>query len=405
MIKKVIVDKSERLQKVSLPSLLEGEGMKKRLEKKDVNVIDLGHFHPDLEIESFPYSSFSCERRMSSAAMGQVVEELKKDIALWFENKYQVKLNPLNEILIVSGKKEAITGLALSILNPGELSIISDPSDPIYRNATILAGAESETLPLVDRNDYLPNLAMLSSKILNRAKLLFLNYPHNPTSAIADLQFFQEVVEKAGKCNILVINDASFNEFSYDESAPLSLMQIKDARKVGLEFHYFPFIYYMPGIKLGFLVGNKEILSALRTEQQIFTSGITTFLMEFARRSLKDYSQISEEIKSEFLKRRDFLIEQTNRINWKAKKPKASPFIWVKVPPKYSSLGFARMLLRKAGVLVLSGTEFGENGEGWIRLSLNCPVVQLEEAIERIRKHSHLWQRSYRPKRRRHGKD
>jgi LL-diaminopimelate aminotransferase len=403
MIKKVIVDKSDRLQKVSPPSLLEGEGIKKRLKKKEVEIIDLGHLSPDFEIESFSMPPFPSIGKISSGVLAQEEEGLKKEIAGWFEKRYQIKLNPLNEILIVSGKKEAITSLALSFLNPGELSIVPDPSDPIYRNAVILAGGKSEIIPLLERNDYLPNLATLSNKILNQAKLLFLNYPHNPTSAIADFQFFKEVVEKAGKYNILVVNDASFNQIYYEESTPLSLLQIKDARRIGLEFHYFPFVFHIPGIRLGFLAGNKEILSALKTEQEIFRSKISTFWIELARGSLKDYSQASKEINSEFLKRRDFFWEHFNQINWKAKKPKASPFIWVKVPPKYSSLGFTRMLLKKVGVLVLPGTEFGENGEGWIRLALNSPVTQLKSAVERIERHSHLWQRGYRPERRKHG--
>lgn len=403
MIKKVIVDKSERLQKVSPPSLLEGGRIKKRLEKKNVDIIDLGDFDPILEMKSFVPSSSLYKEKISRDVLGQEEEDLKREISVWFEKKYQIKLNPFTEILIVSGKKEAITGLALSFLNPGELSIIPDPSHPIYRNATILAGGESEILPLLERNDYLPNLASLSNKILNQAKLLFLNYPHNPTSAIADFQFFKEVVEKAGKYNILVINDASFNQVSFEESTPLSLLQISNAKKIGLEFHYFPFTYQIPKIRMGFLVGNKEILSALKTEQEIFTSGINGFSIETAKKSIKDYSRISKEINFEFLKRRDFILEHLNQINWKARKPKASPFVWVKVPLRYSSLGFTRMLLRKVGVLVLSGTEFGENGEGWIRLALNPPVSQLKEAVERIKKHSHLWQRSYRPKRRKHG--
>jgi len=403
MIKKVIVDKSDRLQKVSPPSLLEGERIKRRLEKKDVEIIDLGHFNPDMEIESFSLPSSLAKEEISSAVLIKKEEDLKKDIAAWFESKYQIKLNPLNEILVVSGKNEAISGLALSFLNPGELSIIPDPSDPIYRNAAIMAGGEFEIIPLLERNDYLPNLSTLSDKTLNQAQLLFLNYPHNPTSAIADFQFFKEVVEKAGKYNILVINDASFDQICYDESTPLSLLQIKDARKIGLEFHYFPCTYHVPGVRIGFLAGNKEILSALKTEQEIFTSGISSFSLEIAKRYIKDYLGISEEINFEFLVRRDFIVEHLNQINWKARKPKASPFVWVKVPFKYSSLGFARMLLRKVGILVLSGTEFGENGEGWIRLALNCPVSQLKEAVERIKKHSHLWQRSYRPKRRKYG--
>jgi LL-diaminopimelate aminotransferase len=403
IIKKVIVDKSDRLQKVGPPSLVEGERIKKRLGKKEVGIIDLGDFNPDLEIKTFSLPSFS-KQIVSRETSDLKLEDLKKEIGVWFEKKYQVKLNSLTDILIVSGKKEAITGLTLSFLNPGELTIIPDPSEPIYRNATILAGGESEIVPLLERNDYLPNLETLSEITINQAKLLFLNYPHNPTSAIADFQFFKEVVEKAAKFNILVINDASYNHISY-ESTALSLFQIKDAQKIGLEFHYFTSVYHLPGIRLGFLIGNRDIISALNAQLQIFTSGINSFSIDIAIESLRNYSRISKQINSEFLKRRDLVLENLDQIDWKVKKPKASPFIWIKVPPKYSSLGFTRMLLRKAGVLVLSGTEFGENGEGWIRLALNPPVSQLKEAVERIKKHSHLWQRSYRPKRRKNGND
>jgi LL-diaminopimelate aminotransferase len=402
MIKKVILDKSERLQKVPPYSLFEMERMKKRLEEKKVEIIDLGEFSPDLKMDPSIISEISesvKDEKIFKDASFDEEKKLKEGICRWFLKRYSVKLNPQNEILVMPGIKEVFSGLALSFLNPGDLAIIPDPANPLYFSACVLAGGEVQKIPIWERNDFLPNLKTLPEKVLKKAKLLFLNYPHNPTSSMADIQFFKDMVEITSANNIIVIHDASFNEIYYDNHLPLSLLQIDRAKKIGVEFHSISYTYNLPGIKLGFLVGNKDIILGLESEHKTFFSQENKLSLKIALLCLENYSEIIRKNNCQYAKRREFLTEKLLELGWKSRKPRATPFFWVQIPHGYSSLGFARMLLRKAGVIVSCGSDFGENGEGYIRWTLNCSQEKLNEAIERIKRHSHLWQPSYRPKR------
>jgi aspartate/methionine/tyrosine aminotransferase len=252
------------------------------------------------------------------------------------------------------------------------------------------------SLPLHERNDYLPNLGALPSSehAAHFPKILFLNYPHNPTTAVADPEFFKESVKWASKRNVLLVNDASYNEICYDGYLPTCLLQVKGAKKIGAELFFF---YPLTGIGFGFLAGNKQIISQVEATENVLGYQFSHIILELSLLILKNYSIIAQQNNLEFAKRKEILIEGLLNLGWKVKKPKAGPFVWVKVPPKYSSVGFARMLLRKAGVLVSPGFGFGEYGEGYIRIALNQKAEELKKALERIKEHSHIWQRRYRP--------
>lgn len=400
MIKKLIIEKAERLQKLPPSPFLEAERIKKSLDKRKVKIIDLGELFFDPSLREVILSSFSLKTEEIFAPLDlQIWTALKKQIADWLEQKYQVRLNPENEIFPFAGNKKIIYDLFLSFLNPGELVAIPDPCDPIDKGGCIFAGGEVVTLPLWERNDYLPNLKTFSfapkENAGNFPKILFLNYPHNPTGAVADPEFFKELVQWASKRNILLVNDASYNEICYDGYPPTCLLQVKGAKKMGAELFLFS---PLTGIEFGFLAGNKQIISQIEATEKLFGYQLSHIISQLGLVILKNYSCIAEQNNSEFAKRKEALMEGFSNLGWKAKKPKAGPFIWVKVPPRYSSVGFARMLLRKAGVLVSPGFGFGEHGEGYIRIALNHPVSELKEALERIRQHSHIWQRRYRPK-------
>jgi len=399
MIKKLIIEKAERLQKLPPSPFLEAERIKKTLRKRGVEIIDLGELCPDPSLRDTVLSSFSLKTEEIFAPMNlQIWEDLKKQIADWLEQKYQVRVNPKNEIFPFAGKKKVIYDLFLSFLNPGEVVAIPDPSDHIYKGGSIFAGGEVVSLPLHERNDYLPNLDTLPSSehAPHFPKILFLNYPHNPTTAVADLEFFKESVRWASKRNVLLVNDASYNEICYDGYLPTCLLQVKGAKKIGAELFFF---YPLTGIGFGFLAGNKQIISQVEATEKIFAYQLSYIMLQLSLSILKNYSIIVQQNNLEFAKRKEILIEGLSNLGWKVKKPKAGPFVWVKVPPRYSSVGFARMLLRKAGVLVSPGFGFGEYGEGYIRIALNQKTEELKKALERIKEHSHIWQRRYRPKR------
>jgi len=399
MIKRVIIEKAERLQKIPPSPFLEAERIKKALHKRGVEIIDLGKLCPDFSLRETILSSFSLKTEEIFTPLNLPIwRDLKKQIADWLEQKYQVRVNPKNEIFPFADKKEIIYDLFLSFLNPGEVVAIPDPCDPIYKGGCIFAGGEVVILPLWERNDFLPNLGTFFSSPRENAshvpKILFLNYPHNPTSAVADFEFFKELIKWASKRNILLVNDASYNEICYDGHAPTCLLQVKGAKKMGAEIFSF---HPLTGIGFGFLAGNKQIISQVEATENILGYQLSHIMLELGLTILKNYSIIAEQNNLEFAKRKEILIEGLLNLGWKVKKPKAGPFLWVKVPPKYSSVGFARMLLRKAGVLVSPGFGFGEYGEGYIRIALNLPGGELKKALERIKEHSHIWQRRYRP--------
>lgn len=403
MIKKVIIEKAERLQKLPPTPFLEAERTKNRLTRRGVEVIDLGELNPHLTLRGFFIPSLG-EGELSRTLEGSAVfvpadasllTELKIQIGKWLEQRYGLKVKSEKETFPSFGEKKLIYHLLLGFLDPGEKTAVTDPCDPIYKRASILAESEVESIPLLERNDYLPNFeAYFSSRKSKLPKVLFLNYPHNPTTSLADPAFFQEVVEWAGQNNVLVINDASGNEICYEDHVPVSLLQVKGAKKVAVEKFSF---FALTGFEFGFLVGDKGIISCVESVEDALGEGVSKTSALLALEILKNYSQIAEKNNKEFSSRKDVLMNGLFHLGWKAKKPKAGPFVWVKTPSRYSSIGFSRMLLRKTGVLVSPGFGFGEYGEGYIRIALNLPVDQIQKAIERIEKHSHVWQRRYKP--------
>lgn len=396
MIKKVIIEKAERLQKLPPTPFVEAKRIKHGLLRRGVEVIDLGELAPDSSLGE-PLSPAFDPSEMFVPSNARIWLELKQRTAKWLEQKYDLKVRPETEIYPFFGEKRTIYHLLLSLINPGEVVTVPDPGEPIQKIASILAGAEVESFPLLERNDYLPNLSALvsSGRGARFPKIVFLNYPHNPTSAVADVGFFKDVVEWAGKKNMLVINDASTNEICYDDHTPISLLQTRGARKVAAEKFSF---FALTGIEFGCLVADRGIISQLESLKEALGEQISRASALQALEILKNYSQISQRNNLEFTSRKAALLNGLFKLGWKTKKPKAGPFVWAKVPGKYSSVGFFRMLLRKTGVLVSPGFGFGEYGEGHVRIALNLPVDQIQRALERLEKHSHVWQRRYRPK-------
>jgi LL-diaminopimelate aminotransferase len=402
MIKKVIIEKAERLQKLPPTPFLEAERTKQWLIRRGVEVLDLGELNPDPSLMDFFSPSFGDRSEIFAPADGNIITELKNQIAKWLEQRYGLKVKSEKEIFPYFNEKDVIYHLLLGFLNPDEVVAVTDPCDPIYKRASILAGAETESIPLLERNDYLPNLGTLFSSrrgakfsTAGCPKILFLNYPHNPTSSLADPAFFQEVVKWAGQNNVLVINDASSNEICYDDHVPVSLLQTKGAKKLAVEKFSF---FALTGIEFGFLMGDRGIVSGVESVKSALDQRVSKASALLGLEILKNYSQISQKNNQEFASRKEVLMRGLTDLGWKAKKPKAGPFVWVKIPPKYSSVGFSRMLLRKTGVLISPGFGFGEYGEGYIRIALNLPADQIQKALDRMEKHSHIWQRRYKPK-------
>ncbi len=307
--------------------------------------------------------------------------QFRRAIAEWYERRFGVSLEPDKEVLPLIGSKEGIGHIALCFIDPGDIALVPDPSYPVYPVGTMFAGGECYFMPLVEEKGFLPDLEDIPSPVADQAKLLWINYPNNPTAAVADLDFFERVVHFARKHDIAICHDGPYSEVSFDGYRPPSFMQVPGAKEVGVEFHSLSKSYNMTGWRVGMAVGNARIIEALMRVKSNLDSGIPQAIQYAAIEALLGPQDCIDEHNAIYQRRRDRLMETLNRIGLRAKPPQASLYIWVRIPEGYDSLGFASELLEKAGVVVTPGVGYGRYGEGYIRLSLTTPDDQLEEGL------------------------
>ncbi len=264
--------------------------------------------------------------------------------------------------------------------------LVSSPGYPVYPVATLFAGGKSHIMPLFEKNNYLPDLEAIPKSILKKAKLMFINYPNNPTAAVADKAFFKEIIPFAVKNNIIVCHDAAYSEVYYDDEKPLSFLQIPGAKDVGIEFHSLSKTYNMTGWRIGFAVGNKDAIAGLGKIKTNLDSGIFQAIQEAGIEALSTDDRILKKIREIYQGRRDALYEGLKKFGFEVNKPKATFYFWVKVPKGFTSTDFTAYLLHKAGVLTTPGNGFGVPGEGYVRFSFTVPVKRIREAVKRIGK-------------------
>jgi LL-diaminopimelate aminotransferase len=310
--------------------------------------------------------------------------ELRRAIARWYERRFGVSLDADKEVLPLIGSKEGIAHIALCLIDPGDTALVPDPAYPVYSVGTMFAGGRPYYMPLIEKNSFLPNLGMIPDYIAKRTKLLWINYPNNPTSAVADLNFFNRVVEFARQYDLVVCHDGPYSEVSYDGYQPASFMQAHGAKEVGIEFHSLSKTYNMTGWRIGMAVGNAEVIDALRRIKSNLDSGIPQAIQYAAIEALIGPQDCIEEHNSIYQRRRDLIIDVLQNIGLQAQPPKASLYIWAKVPDGYTSVDFATELLDTVGVVVTPGTGYGRNGEGYVRLSLTIPDAGLVKGLSRL---------------------
>ena len=309
---------------------------------------------------------------------------LNQSIAQWYQKRFSVTLDPSKEILPLIGSKEGIGHMAFCFIDPGNIALVPDPGYPVYSMGTILAGGEPYFMPLTEENDFLPDLEAIPQNIIRRAKLIWLNYPNNPTGAVASLDFFQKAVHFAKRNNLAICHDAPYTEVAFDGYRPPSFLQVPEAREVGIEFHSLSKTYNMTGWRIGMAVGNSMMIDALFRFKSNLDSGIPQAIQKAAIKALNSSQNFVEEHNAIYQQRRDKLVKALNEIGLKAILPKASFYIWTKVPEGYTSVEFAAELLDKTGVAVTPGIGYGNAGEGYIRLSLTLPDDRIDEGIKRL---------------------
>jgi LL-diaminopimelate aminotransferase len=310
--------------------------------------------------------------------------ELRKTIADWYLKRFGVGLDSEKEVLPLIGSKEGIAHIALCLIDSGDVALIPDPSYPVYAIGTMLCGGEPYYLPLNEANHFLPNLEAVPKEVLKKSKLLWLNYPNNPTSATADLSFFNRAAEFAKKNNIAICHDGPYTEVAYDGYKPVSFLQATNAREVGIEFHSFSKSYNMTGWRIGMAVGNAKLIDALRRIKSNLDSGIPQAIQHMAIKAITGSQDCIPEHNLIYQGRRDRILATLKKMGISAAKPKASLYIWAQCPSGYSSAEFAEDLLEQVGVVVTPGNGYGANGEGYFRISLTIADAMLEKGLARL---------------------
>lgn len=355
--------------------------------KKGVDVINLGIGDPDMPtpphiVEAMKKSLDNSARHRYPSYEGML--SFRNAAAQWYKRVMNVKLNPEDEVLTLIGSKEGIAHIPLAFLNPGDVSLVPDPGYPVYNIGSILASAKPFKMPLLAENEFLPDLDAIPEAIAKKAKLMFLNYPNNPTSATASLKFFEEVVDYANEYDIIVVHDDAYSEMTFDGYKAPSFLNVSGAKDVGIEMHSLSKTYNMTGWRLGFAVGNRDILSGLGKVKTNVDSGAFESVQEAGIAALTGPQDCVGDMNKIYTKRRDALLKGLMELGLDVKPPKATFYVWVHVNGKASD--FSRMLLEKAGIVATPGNGFGEYGEGYVRFALTQPVERINEAVERMRK-------------------
>jgi len=310
----------------------------------------------------------------------------REAVASWYKKRFNVVLDPAEEILSLIGSKEGIGHIPLAFVNPGDVVLVPSPGYPVYPVGTLFAGGQSYIMPLSEDNGFLPDFTIIPEGILTRAKLMFLNYPNNPTAALASQEFFKEAIDLAKRYNIIICHDAAYSEVYFESEKPLSFLEVAGAKEVGIEFHSLSKTYNMTGWRIGVAVGNREILAGLGKIKTNVDSGVFQAIQAASIVALQTEDVLLRELRRTYEERRDILHGGLSTLGIKVARPKASFYVWAHVPPPYDSTGFAVHLLKNAGVLGTPGVGFGAPGEGYIRFALTQPAARIREAIERIKK-------------------
>ena len=310
---------------------------------------------------------------------------LHEAIAAWFERRFAVRLTPEHNILPLLGSKEGLAYVGAAVLNTGDVSLIPDPYYPVYITASTSVGAEPYMLPLLEQNGYLPELDKIPQEILAKSRLLWLNYPNNPTAAGADWRFFEEAVAFAQRYNLVIIHDMAYAEVYFDDFRPLSILQIPGASEVAVELHSLSKTYNMAGFRVGMVVGNANLVDAVGRLKSNIDSGMFRPVQYAAIEALQLPVSWIEQRNAIYRRRRDLLVAGCNAIGMRTQAPGAGLYVWAAIPGGFTSRDFANWLFEKTGVFVTPGTNFGDAGEGYVRISLTASEERIEAALQRMR--------------------
>ena len=352
-----------------------------------IDVITFGIGDPDLPTP--PHILDALHRASDNPANHRYPEseglpELRQAISDWYERRFECSFDPEREALALIGSKEGIAHMALTLIDPGDVALVTDPGYPVYEIGTMFAGGVAIKIPLRRETGWLPDLDAIPSDLAAKAKVLWLNYPNNPTAAVADFAFFEKVVAWAKEYDVSICHDNPYCDVAYDGYRPISIFQVPGARDVAIEFNSFSKIYNMTGWRIGMAVGNGELVDALMRVKSNIDSGIPQAIQEMAIEAVNGPQDVIDDHNAIYQRRRDRIVETLRNIGLEVDPPKASLYVWAKLPEGVMSGDFAARLIDECAVVVTPGRGYGLNGEGYVRLSLTTPDDQVEEGCQRL---------------------
>lgn len=382
------IKKAKRINDLPPYLFAEIDRRKRDALSRGVDLIDLGIGDPDI-----PTPAPVVEKLVESATIpvnhrypsSSGLPEFRQAVADWYHRRFQVKLDPAKEVVSLIGSKEGIGNMAVAFVDPGDTVLVASPCYPVYHIGTAFSGGKNYFLPLRKENQFLPDLGSIPADIARQAKLLWINYPNNPTAATADRGFFQQVIEFAIKNNVIVCHDAAYTEMGYDGYRPMSFLEVDGANEVGIEFHSLSKTFNMTGWRVGMAVGNPEIVGGLAQAKSNLDSGIFQAVQEAGIEALRLGDDIIEPSRKIYQERRDILVSGLRAVGLECEKPRATFYVWVATPKGLTSAQFTAKLLDEAGVVTTPGNGFGDAGEGYVRFTVCVDKERLKEVAERIR--------------------
>jgi LL-diaminopimelate aminotransferase len=380
---------ADRLTKLPPYLFAEIDKKKREVKARGVDVIDMGIGDPDLPtpphiIKGMQVAAERPEHHRYPSYEGLL--EFRQAVADWYRGRFNVRLDAETEVLTLIGSKEGTAHMPLAFVNPGDVVLVPDPGYPVYAAGTWFAGGEVHFMPLRRENSFLPDLSAVPADVARRAKLMYLNYPNNPTAGCATVDFFRSVVDFARRHDIIVCHDAMYSELKFDGYDAPSFLSVDGAREVGVEFHSLSKTYSMTGWRLGFCVGNAAAVGGLGKIKTNVDSGAFEAVQHAGIAALRGPQDIPEQYRRTYQERRDVVVQGLRRCGWEVDVPKATFFVWAPVPGGGDSRAFAARLLEEAGVVVTPGVGFGPTGEGFYRIALTIGADRLVEAMERLQK-------------------
>ena len=374
-----------------IPPYLFAEIDRKVQEKKraGIDVISLGIGDPDLPtprriVSVLQEAAADPDNHRYPSYFG--LAELRGAIANWYGDRFQVKLDPQTEVLPTLGSKDGISHVPLALVDPGDVVLAPDPGYTVYVTGAIMAGADPYAMPLKAENHWLPDLDAIPDDVRRRARLMWLNYPNNPTAATADREFLERAVEFCRRHEIVLCHDAPYSEIAFDGYRPLTLFEIPGAKEVGLEFHSLSKTYNMTGWRLGWVCGRADLIDLIGQLKTNIDSGIFQAVQWAGIEALNGGEEETKAACAVYARRHRLVADTLNQLGWNIRPPRATFYVWAPVPDGYDSIGFASHVLDEVGVNITPGVGFGAHGEGYFRLSVTAPDARLEEAMSRMRK-------------------